>query len=55
MLSLVLVGVVSLATGFGLGRIKNKAKLAVVSTDIAKVESVVKADAATVVADIKKL
>lgn len=44
-----------LAVGFGLGRIKSKAKLAVVSAEVTKVETAVKADVATAVADVKKL
>ena len=56
MLSLVLYAGLFLAggaVGFGAGRVKNAAKLAAVKAEIAKVEGVLTADYALVVAKIK--
>lgn len=50
----VIVGVVALAVGFGLGRVKNHAKLAAVKAEVAAVEGKLTADFASVVAKIKK-
>jgi len=50
-----IVVVVAAAAGFGVGRIKNSAKLAAIRAEIAKVEGVVEADFKVVVAKVKSL
>lgn len=44
---------VALAAGFGLGRVKNAAKLAAVKAEIAKAEAAVETDAKKVIAAVK--
>ncbi len=43
----------ALATGLGLGRVKNAAKLKAVSAEVAKVEAALKSDASVVEAKVK--
>ena len=49
------VAVVSLAAGFGAGRIKNAAKLAAIKAEFVKIEAAAKAEEVAVVAKIKAL
>jgi hypothetical protein len=53
MVGTLIVGVVCLAAGFALGRVKNAAKLAAVEGELKKIEGAASADFAAVVASIK--
>lgn len=50
---LVVVAVVAAVAGFGVGRIKNSAKLAAIKAELDKAESSVVAEVKKLVADIK--
>ncbi len=55
MVTLVIVASVSLAVGFGAGRVKNAAKLAAVKSEITAIEGNLTTDFAAVVVKIKKI
>ena len=55
MLVTVGIAVVSLVAGFGLGRIKNAAKLAAIKAEFVKIEAAAKAEEVAVVAKIKAI
>jgi hypothetical protein len=53
MIVTILVGVVCLATGFGIGRVKNSEKLAAIKAEVGRADAYISAEARTLASAIR--